>query len=689
MGAQSTAALVVFLMAIIVMMILPVPSFVLDLGLAFSFGIAITIFTVTLFIERPLDFSAFPSILLGSLMLRLSLNVSSTKLILSEGHTGTSAAGSVIEGFASFIMGGSLLLGIITFCVILIVNFMVITKGAARMAEVGARFALDGMPGRQLAIDSDVAAGAISHEEAKVRRATEQAEASFLGSLDGASKFVKGDAIAGLLITLLNIVAGLLVGTLVHGLTVGDAFEVYAILTIGDGLVTQIPAVVISVASGLLLARSGLTDRTDTALGRQIGRFPEALLLVAGIMTVFAVFPGMPFLPFFALAVGATALYFVNRARQEPDGEVEDPSDASQADNEPKLVDLLDVDEIHLSIAPNLIGQVLDPISGLEARVDGLRRHIATDFGVVLPEVRITDDPALPPGRYVLRIQGVKVASAEAMVHHYLVLTDDQDMSIKGQVPVQEPVFGASALWVPKSTRAEVEKLGHGVISPIEMISTHLLEVIKNNLSQLLTMRALNDILNRITEISDTVRAAENRNLIAETIPERISKEVLLSILRMLLEEGVSIKNLPRIIEITAEAAQYEKSSDAILEKVRQAMSMQILEKVKSENGELSLLQLDREWEDIFLKYSSAGSGFPTVALPPDLFQSLVDAAVEKVKTISEKGLPIVFVTSQVRRRFLYSILKSKDIQADVVSYEELRGEKNMSLVGLVAAPSQ
>jgi flagellar biosynthesis protein FlhA len=304
---RPTILLALALMAVILMMVLPVPAFLLDVGLALSFALAILMLTVTLFIERPLDFSAFPTILLASLMLRLSLNVSSTKLIIGQGHTGTDAAGHVIEGFAEFIMGGNLLLGLVVFCVLLIVNFIVITKGAGRMAEVGARFALDGMPGKQLAIDADMAAGAITHAEAKLRRERELAETNFFGALDGASKFVKGDAIAGLLITVLNIVMGLIMGTFVHDMPLGEAFETYSILTVGDGLVSQIPAVIISVAAGLLLTRGGATGAADISFFSQLGRYPGALGTVAFLMTLIAVIPGMPFAPFI---IGAGALAF-------------------------------------------------------------------------------------------------------------------------------------------------------------------------------------------------------------------------------------------------------------------------------------------------------------------------------------------------------------------------------------------
>lgn len=371
-------------MGVIVMMILPMPPLVLDIGLTISFGLAILMFTLTLFIERPLDFSAFPTILLASLMLRLSLNVSSTKLIIGEGHTGTSAAGGVIEGFAMFVMGGSLYLGLVVFCVLLIVNFVVITKGATRMAEVGARFALDGMPGKQLAIDSDMSAGAIDHTEAKARREREQQETTFFGSLDGASKFVKGDAVAGLLITLLNLVMGLVMGVVVHDMAVGRAFETYAILTVGDGLVSQIPAVIISIASALLLARGGATGSTDLAIFSQLGRYPAALATVSLLMILFALFPGLPFLPFMlgGLALAAAAYAGYRQAHTRKNAPAPQEVDEKTI-NELGMGDILDLDDIHLEFAPDLVPMVLDPATGLDARIGNMRRHVATVYGQV------------------------------------------------------------------------------------------------------------------------------------------------------------------------------------------------------------------------------------------------------------------------------------------------------------------
>ena len=444
---QPTVLLAMALMAVIAMMVLPMPAWILDLGLAASFAIAILIFTITLFIQRPLDFSSFPTILLASLMLRLSLNVSSTKLIIGQGHTGTKAAGHVIEGFAMFIMGGSVFLGLVVFGVLLIVNFIVITKGAGRMAEVGARFALDGMPGKQLAIDSDMAAGAISHAEARERRRIEQEETTFFGSLDGASKFVKGDAVAGLLITLLNLVMGLAMGVLVHHMPVRDAFETYSILTVGDGLVTQIPAVIISIASAMLLSKGGLVGSTDRALIRQLGGYPTALGTVAVLMALFAFIPGLPFVPFLIGAgclAAAAWLAGQTKAREaaaEAKPEVRTPAKRS-------LGDLLDVDEIHMEFAPNLVPVVMDEATGLDARIVNMRNHIAGEFGLILPEIRLTDNPGLPNGTYAIRIQGVEAARSAIETDKVLVLLPDENAPAPEGRSVAEPVYGAPARWI-------------------------------------------------------------------------------------------------------------------------------------------------------------------------------------------------------------------------------------------------
>ncbi len=684
---QPTVLLALALMAVIVMMILPMPAWVLDVGLAASFALAILIFTVTLFIERPLDFSAFPTILLASLMLRLSLNVSSTKLIIGQGHTGTGAAGDVIEGFANFVMGGSVFLGLVVFSVLLIVNFMVITKGAARMAEVGARFALDGMPGKQLAIDSDMSAGAIDHREAKERREREQQETTFFGSLDGASKFVKGDAIAGLLITLLNLVMGLIMGTAVHGMPLSTAFETYAILTVGDGLVTQIPAVVISIASALLLARGGTQGATDLALVRQLGRHPAAMGTVAVLMVLFALVPGLPFLPFIlgGAALGAAAVWLQrrNRAeRQEADTEA-----APAAPPEKSMGEILELDDIHVEFAPDLVDMVLDPGTGLDARISNMRRHVATHFGLILPEIRLTDEPALGRGTYVIRIQGVQQARGTLQSDRILALDPDRNPDLPPGERVVEPVYGAPAVWIDAASEDEAALAGTTTVRPTEVLATHLLEVIKRNLSRLLTMKSMRRLLDEMVNIPDPVRAEANRKLLEELIPDRVPTDLLHAVLRLLLAEQVSIRNLPLILEAAAEGRQTHSQPEAICEHVRQRLGFQIVAGLQRDDGTLPLIQLAPEWEETFSTYQMDGEGGRLdVALPPETFNVLASAVSEQVARAGEQGAYPALVTSTLRRRFLRTVLSAKNITNPVLSFEEIGLDARPALLGVVQA---
>jgi len=686
---QPTILLALALMAIIVMMILPMPSWVLDVGLAASFALAILIFTVTLFIERPLDFSAFPTILLASLMLRLSLNVSSTKLIIGQGHTGTGAAGDVIEGFANFVMGGSVFLGLVVFGVLLIVNFVVINKGATRMAEVGARFALDGMPGKQLAIDSDMSAGAIDHEEAKRRRETEQAETTFFGSLDGASKFVKGDAVAGLLITALNLVMGLIMGAAVHGMPFGVAFETYAILTVGDGLVNQIPSVVISIAAALLLARGGAKGATDLTLVAQLGGYPAALATVGVLMFLFALVPGLPFLPFVAGAIvlGAAAWYGLRAAEQAK-------KDADAAALEPpqkvateSLGDLLDLDDIHVEFAPNLVEMVLDPGVGLDVRIGNMRNHVATEFGVLLPEIRLTDNVALQDGHYRILVQGVEQVCDELQPGRVLALLSGPDTTAPNGQDVKEPVYGAPARWINPKDQELAAIEGLTTVQPTEVLATHLLEVVKKNFGRLMTLKALRRLMDEMCKLSDVSRSDANRKMIDELIPDKVPVDMLLSVLRLLLEERVSIRNLSLIIEATAEGRQLYPTVEGVAEHVRQRLGFQLVANMRRPDGTIPLVQLAPEWEDTFATYQIASErGLGDVALPPEEFNRLASAISDKIATAGEAGTYPAVVTSMKRRRFIRTVLTAKGLPNPVLSFEEIGVDARPSLVGLVPA---
>ncbi|AEI96251.1 MULTISPECIES: flagellar biosynthesis protein FlhA [Roseobacter] len=684
---NPTILLAMALMAVIVMMILPVPSWVLDAGLAASFALAILIFTVTLFIERPLDFSAFPTILLASLMLRLSLNVSSTKLIIGQGHTGTDAAGEVIEGFAQFVMGGSVFLGLVVFCVLLIVNFMVITKGATRMAEVGARFALDGMPGKQLAIDSDMAAGAITHTEAKERREREQQETTFFGSLDGASKFVKGDAIAGLLITLLNLVAGLIMGIVVHGMPLGQAFETYAILTVGDGLVSQIPAVVISIASALLLARGGAQGATDLAVFAQLGRHPSALATVGVLMALFAFFPGLPFGPFIvgSIALGVVA-YRLHNAQKRVPQEALALQDDSATPKEAVLGDILEIDDVHVEFSQDLVNMVLDPGTGLDARISNMRTHVATVYGLILPEIRLTDNVGLPTGTYVLKIQGVEQARAQLNPEQVLALIPENPVNLPSGTDTNEPVYGAPARWINRRDQESAALDGLTLVTPAEILATHLLETVKRNFSRLLTLKSLRRLLSEMSNISNPARAEANRKLLDEMIPDKVPIDVLHSVLRLLLDEQVSIRNLPLILEATAEARGRNSQVEAICEHVRQRLGFQLVAEMRREDGTLPLIQLAPEWEDTFTIYQVEADRGLDIALPPDLFNKLAENVSEKLQAANQNGINAALVTNTKRRRFLKTVMRAKGINNPVFSFEEIGLDARPSLVGVVAA---
>lgn len=682
---QPTVLLAVALMAIIIMMILPTPAWVLDIGLTASFAIAILIFTITLFIERPLDFSSFPTILLSSLLLRLSLNVSSTKLIIGQGHTGTDAAGGVIHGFAMFIMDGNVFLGLVVFTVLLIVNFMVITKGAGRMAEVGARFALDGMPGKQLAIDSDIAAGAISHEEAKARRKVEQEETTFFGSLDGASKFVKGDAVAGLLITLLNLVVGLAIGIGAHNMSFGEAIETYSVLTVGDGLVSQIPAVIISIAAALLLSKGGVLGSTDKALFDQLAEYPAAIITVAIMMAVFALLPGMPFVPFMAgaAALGAFAFYVQQKAAIEQDEE-EAKAVEPEAPKEESLGDILNLDEIHIEFSPTIIPTCMDSESGLDKRIAKIRKYIAAEFGFIVPAIRLTDNTALPDNEYVIRIHGVEVARSMLDPRSVLVLTrEDVALNIHGQ-DVKEPVFGAPARWISSDRQEDAVILGLPVVEPAEVAATHLLEVVKSNFGRLMTRRALRRIFDEFVSTSDPAKAEANRKIIDEFVNDQTPFDLVQAVLRLLLEERVSIRNLPVILEAISEGRTALTSPEQIAEYVRQRIGFQFISKLRDGEGHLPLIQLSPEWEELFSQNETEQqNGASDVALSPSDFNRLASTIREKISNAVTRGVFPAIVTSAKRRRFLTTVLTAKGIRNPVISYEEIDPSERPAILGV------
>lgn len=583
-----------------------------------------------------------------------------------------------------FVMGGSIYLGLVVFGVLLIVNFIVITKGAGRMAEVGARFALDGMPGRQLAIDSDMAAGAISHEEARARRKTEQEETTFFGFLDGASKFVKGDAIAGLLITLLNLVVGLAMGVLVHGMPIGEAFSTYAVLTVGDGLVSQIPAVIISIAAALLLSKGGVLGSTDKALISQLGGFPGALATVAGLLTLLALVPGLPMAPFLlgAIILGVAAYAGMRRNARLALAPPEKKKEEKKA--EKKVGDLLDLDEIHVEFAADMVEAVMDEATGLGNRITNMRNHIIGHFGIIIPEIRLTDSTTLENGTYVIRIQGVEMARAKLRPHQALVLLgDDAALAPPGE-DVQEPVYAAAARWIAEEDQERAALAGLSVITPTEVVATHLLEVVKSNFGRLFTRRALRKLLDEFTAVSDQTRGAANRRLLDEFIPDKVPVDLLQGVLRQLLEEQVSVRNLPLILEAIQEAKSLGAAQDMIIEHVRRRLGFQLVAGLTEADGALPMIQLRPEWEEIFNRHQVASEdGTPDIALPPSEFNRLATSIAEKVAEAGRLGRYPVIATSSSRRRFLRTVLEAKGVRNAVLSFEEIGSSARPSLIGV------
>lgn len=683
---NPTVFLSIGLMMIIIMMVLPVPSWVLDAGLTTSFAFAILIFTIVLFIERPLDFSSFPAVLLASLLLRLSLNISSTKLIIGQGHTGADAAGGVIEGFAMFIMGGNIFIGLIVFSVLVIVNFMVITKGAGRMAEVGARFALDAMPGKQMAIDADLAAGAISHEEARIRRTTEQEETAFLGSLDGVSKFMKGDAIAGILITLLNLIAGIAIGVGVHKIGFGEAVTNYSILTVGDGLVSQIPAVIISIAAGLLLAKGKGEGTVDLTLFKQFAKYPAALMAVAGIMLVFAFFPGLPFVPFMMGAAILSYMAYVSHKAQNEiiDEQAETERMEMDAPKAPTLGDALDIDEIHVELSKELVPVAMSEDFGFDQRVEKIRKYIATEYGFILPSIRLTDNAQLDSNTYRIKVQGAEVANNTLRPGHVLALMEAADHPEIAGLNTREPVYNAPARWVTKAHQDELMMYGIPTVEVTEVLATHLLEVVQANFTKLLTRRSLRDTLDTFRDVSDPERAASNKKILEEFIPEKIPMESLQAVLRLLLEERISIRNIPVILETIAEARASITAPDQIADFVRQRLSYQFVSKLRDGTGRLPLVQIGPDWESRFSEHEiSDPNGRKDIALPPDEFNRLASSVKEQLDNSATQGHFAAVATSANRRRFLKTVLSAKGIRNPVISYEEIMANERPAIVGV------
>ena len=673
------------IIAILVMLILPMPSIMLDMALAVSITFSVLILMTALFIHTPLEFSSFPTILLIATMMRLALNIASTRLILSDGHEGTHAAGHVIEAFGNFVMQGNFVIGIIVFSILVLVNFIVITKGSGRIAEVAARFTLDAMPGKQMAIDADLSAGLINEEQAKARRQQLEDESSFFGAMDGASKFVRGDAVAGLLITFINIIGGIIIGVGQNDLSFSDAAQTYTLLTIGDGLVSQIPALVVSTAAGLLVSKAGVDGAADKALSEQLSGYPKALSMSAFLMLVMATLPGIPVVPFLTLAVGTgfLAWYATNQQKQKRIAQIQrEAQQAEVAAAEPveePIKDVLKIDELRLELGYALIPMIKDGAADgdkLTDQIKALRRQLAADMGFVMPSVRILDNVHLAANDYIIKIK--EVNSGEGMIYpgQYLVMDPrGQDINLPG-VRTTEPTFGLAAKWIAQENRDEAQMQGLTVVDPVTVISTHLTEVLKNNMADLLSYSEVNGLLDNLD--------SNHKRLMDDIVPAQINITGIQRILQNLLKERVSIRDLPAIMEGIAEATAYTSNAQSITEHVRTRLARQITAAHTAPDGTLAIISLHPEWEQEFAETIIGEGDDRQLAMAPSKLQNFIRAVASAFEEASANGDYAVLLTSPSARPFVRSIIERFRPQTAVVSQSEIHPQAKIRTAAMV-----
>ncbi|KRS18587.1 flagellar biosynthesis protein FlhA [Roseovarius indicus] len=679
-GNHRDIGFAVGVMLILAVLFVPLPPSILDFGLAVSLSLSVLILMVALWISTPLDFNSFPTLLLVVTMLRLALNVSSTRLILSEGHNGPGAAGSVIEGFAHFIVGGDYVIGIVIFAILVTINFIVITKGSTRIAEVAARFSLDAMPGKQMAIDADLSAGAITDEEARERRKTLEEESAFFGAMDGASKFVRGDAVAGIIITFINVVGGILIGIASHELSVGQALGRYTVLTIGDGLVTQIPALVVSLAAGVLVTKGGTKGAANEAVLSQLSNFPKALFMAAGLTLCVGLLPGFPLSIFFPLAAAIAALgYFVNAAEQKRRREA--AAEESRA-KEPVLSeseaisDLLKVDDLRLNLGSALVPLITSVDAALPGKVKSLRNLFIQDFGFVLPPVRIKDDAGLPSHEYSVELQGVETARGEVRPLMMMVIDPSgKDITLPG-IRTREPTFGLNAVWVDDSRASEAEMQGLTVVDPESVITTHLTEVIKEHMPEILTYAATQKLIDELPK--------EYQKLLSDCGSSTPPTVVLQHVLQSLLGERVSIRNLPRIIEAVAEAASNTQKIQTIVEYVRGRLAKQICQSLADMSGYVPAIGLSPEWEQEITNAISRTDGEETFLMSPKRVQELVIAIRKEIQKHSESDKWPALLVSPAARPYVRSVLERVSPTTPVISHNEVHRKASLRTVGTV-----
>ncbi|MBR0850613.1 flagellar biosynthesis protein FlhA [Bradyrhizobium diazoefficiens] len=669
------------IVAMLTILFLPIPPILIDLGLAFSIALSALILMVALWIQRPLDFSAFPTVLLIATILRLALNIATTRLILSRGGEGEQAAGHVVAGFSKFVMGGDFVIGLIIFAILVTVNFVVITKGATRIAEVGARFTLDAIPGKQMAIDADLSAGLIDDKEAQRRRRELEEESAFFGAMDGASKFVRGDAIAGLIITAINIFGGIIIGVTHHGLTLSRAADVYTKLSVGDGLVSQMPALIVSLSAGLLVSKGGTRGSAEQAVLRQLGGYPRAVSAAALMMGVLALMPGLPMAPFVLLG-GVMAFVGYSLPKREAalkqKEDVRKAEERAQAEAKESVKESLKTAEIELSLGGHLSVHLLGSRNELAHRVARIRKKFAKQYGFVIPEIKLTDNLSIDPKSYQFRIHDTRVAHGELRLGEVLVLVDKDG---KPDVPgdeVIEPAFGMKALWVTEAFTEEVKRQGCKPVDNLSVLLTHLSEVLRANLSQLLSYKDMRALIDRLEP--------EYKRLVEDLCPSQISYSGLLAILKILLAERVSIRNLHLILEAIAEIAPHVRRSEQVAEHVRMRLAQQICGDL-SDNGVLNVLRLGNRWDLAFhqsLKRDSKGDVVEFDA-DPRLIEQFATEASAAIRKFTEDGTSVVLAVTPEARPYVRMILERVFPTLPILSHVEVARSAEIKALGAIS----
>ncbi|VVE30271.1 flagellar biosynthesis protein FlhA [Pandoraea soli] len=678
-GNLKSLAAPVLIIMILGMMILPLPPFILDLLFTFNIALAVMVLLVSMYTQKPLDFAAFPSVLLFSTLLRLSLNVASTRVVLLEGHTGPDAAGKVIEAFGHFLVGGNYAVGIVVFIILVVINFMVITKGAGRIAEVGARFTLDAMPGKQMAIDADLNAGLIGEEEARKRRSVIAQEADFYGSMDGASKFVRGDAVAGLLIMIINIVGGLIVGVAQHGLDIGMAAKNYTLLTIGDGLVAQIPALVISTAAGVVVSRVATDEDIGQQVVSQLFSNPRVLGITAAILGLMGLIPGMPHFAFLllALGLGALARYQFRRAEAEKQQAARPTPVASSAPAEVAEAswdDVALVDPLGLEVGYRLIPLVDRNQDGeLLKRIKGIRKKFAQEIGFLAPVVHIRDNLELRPNQYRITLKGVVIGEGEAYPGQLLAIDPGQVSAPLQGTPTRDPAFGLPATWIDVGQRDQAQAYGYTVVDAGTVVATHLNHLINAHAHELLGRQEVQQLIERIGK--------DAPKLIEDLVPKTIALTTLQKVLQNLLEEQVPIRDMRTIIDTLAEHGTRVQDAHDLTALVRLALGRAITQSVFPGNGDLEVVGLDANLERILTQALSAGGG---TGLEPGLADTLLRETQAAVARQERQGLPSVLLVQHPLRSLLSRFLRRSVPQLKVLSYAEVPDTRNVKMTALI-----